>query len=174
MRRKRDLFYWSKKASGKYSSFLAIGSRVYGEAHECLHARRGAALLGQAPRSFLEHCLHTAVSSQAPPEQAQSPRSLPACAHSKELLYKHRVHSWNRKDLRRVRAEADSLRKQKHAQIQPRSSGARQAELPLKSQRNRYQDVKQHYQFSRLPMSPGHFSSLRVTHIIQEPGKGTQ
>lgn len=108
-------------------------------------------------------CLHTAVSSQAPPEQAQSPRSLPACAHSQELLYKHRVHSWNRKGLRRVRAEADSLRKQKHTQIQPSSSGARQAKLPLKSQRNRYQDVKQHYQCSRLPVSPGHFSSRSRT-----------
>jgi hypothetical protein len=118
-------------------------------------------------------CPHTAISSRAPLEWreiAQPLQSLPACAYSKGLLYKHQGHSWNCKDLGRVRAEADSLRKQKHARIQPRSSGTLTAKLALKSQRNWYQDGKQHYQLSLLPMGPEHFSSYSTQAIWEWQG----
>lgn len=117
-------------------------------------------------------CLHTAVSSQAPPEQAQSPRSLPACAHSKELLCKHWVHSWNRKDLRRVRAEAESLRKQKHsnsAQVLWGSASQVALEEPEKPI-PRSQTTLSVFTSSRESWT----LLLQVTHVIQEPGEVTQ
>lgn len=137
-------------------SFVPIGSRVFRDTYECLHT----CVLGLAPRGPLTHALTLLPHRRLPlSEHGLSGASLPVLTQKKGLLYKHQVHSWNRKDLPRVRAEADSLSKQKHAQIQPRSSGILQAQLSLKSQRNGYQDGKQHYRFSLLPMRPKYFSS---------------
>lgn len=73
-------------------------------------------------------CPDAAASPKAPHVSAASLEPPRLCTLKKRgLLYKHRVHSWNREDLPRVRAEAESLRKQKHAQIQPKSSGILQA-----------------------------------------------
>lgn len=111
-------------------------------------------------------CPHAAA------EIARPLQNFPAYALPNGLLYKHQGHSWNGKDLGRVSAEAERLRKQKHAQIQPRSSGIQWARLSLKSQRNWYQDGKQHSQLSLLSVGPKHFSSSS-TKVIQQPSKVT-
>lgn len=166
---------WSQVHALQRHSLVSSSTHGFVNIHICLlgYMQRGLSWPGVMEVS--RACSHAAISSRAPPEWAETAQplqSLPACALSKGLLYKHQGHSWNCKDLGRIRAEADSLRTQKHAQIQPRSSGALWATLSLMSQRNWYQDGKQHYQLSRLSTGPRHLSS-GSTKAIQEPGKVT-